>query len=311
MKYFEAWNEPNLHTYIQPQWNGKHERRLRHLRAPAQQLLRGGQGGQPEREGGRRRDGALRRRPRGTRRPQPHQADPLLPGAPLPQREEQEEHCPNGEPTKFDIIAHHPINREDPPRAHALNDGDVEIADFGELTKLLRKAEHLGTPGTGGKHGIWANEVWWQTDPPDKAEGISLKKHAAWTAEAFYLLWKQGASNVTFLQFRDAKYTPGEFTLASYQTGVYTYEGKRKPTADVVAFPFVTDDKGKKLLAWGVAPKSGKLTIERKGKGGFKRVDRLSVKSGKVFKTKIPSAKGKQKLRAKVGGETSPVWVQK
>ena len=131
-------------------------------------------------------------------------------------------------------------------------------------------------------------------------------------AQGLYLLWKQGASNVTFLQFRDAKYTPGEFTLASYQTGVYTYDGKRKPSADAVAFPFVTDPQGKKLLAWGRAPESGKLTIEAKGKGGYKTVKSFNVKAGKVFTEKIAAGDdGKQVLRAKVGGETSVPWTQK
>jgi hypothetical protein len=309
VKYFEAWNEPNLSTYIQPQWDGKrnvssdiYASLLNSFYAevkavdPNAQVVSGGTApyGDP---------------PGGPNRTQPLRFyQELLCLTPKDKRTS----CPNGEKSKFDIIAHHPINREDSPRTHAINRGDIEIADFGELTKLLRKAERLGTTGTGGKHGLWANEVWWQTDPPDKAEGVSLKTHARWTAEALYLLWKQGASNVSFLQFRDAKYTPGEFTLASYQTGVYTYEGKRKPTADAVAFPFVTEKKGRKLIAWGIAPESGKLTIEVKGKGGFKRLDRLSAKAGKVFKTKLPAGDGgKQKLRARVSGETSPVWVQK
>ena len=120
----------------------------------------------------------------------------------------------------------------------------------------MRKAEKLGTPATDGKHELWANEVWWQTNPPDKDEGFSLKTHARFLSQALYLLWKQGASNVSFLQFRDAKYTPGEFTLASYQTGVYTFNGKRKPSADAVAFPFVTDARARSSSHGAVPPRA-------------------------------------------------------
>jgi hypothetical protein len=308
VEYFEAWNEPNLSTYIMPQWDGKQnmasEIYVKLLNAfydsvkgvnPGAKVVVGGTApyGDP---------------PGGPNRTQPIRFyQELL----CLNTKNKKASCPAGMAPKFDIIAHHPINREDAPTEKADNKGDVEIADFKSLVKVLRKAEKQKTPATGGKHEVWANEVWWQTDPPDKAEGVSYKTHARWTSQGLYLLWKQGASNVTFLQFRDAKYTPGEFTLASYQTGVYTFNGKRKPTADAVAFPFVTDPQGKKLLAWGRAPKSGKLTIEAKAKGGYKKVKSFNVKAGKIFKKKIKAGDGKQVLRAKVGGETSVPWTQR
>jgi len=305
----EAWNEPNLSTYITPQWEGKNNEASQIYGAllnafygevkavnPAIQVVSGGTAPYGDPPGG----------PNRTRPERFYQE--LLCLTP----KNKKGACPNGVESSFDIIAHHPINREDAPTVHADADGDIEIADFGELTKVLRKAEKLGTTGTPGKHDIWANEVWWQTNPPDVVEGVPIKTHARWVAQGMYLLWKQGASNVSFLQFRDAKYTKGEFTLATYQTGIYTFDGKRKLSADALAFPFVTERRGGGLLAWGVAPESGKLTIKakQKGAGGFKKVGSAKVKSGKVFTTKL-GIKGKAKLRAKVGGETSVVWDQK
>ena len=316
VEYFEAWNEPNLSTYITPQWDGK-ENAASDIYAklldafyaevkavnPTSEVVSGGTA------------------PYGDDPPKGNQ----LPNRTRPLRFEQEllclstsnkkSKCPNGasKSPSFDIYAHHPINRLDPPEAKADNKGDIEVADFGSLTKVMRKAEKLGTTATGGRHDLWANEVWWQTDPPDKVEGFPWKKHARFTAQALYMLWDEGASNVSFLQLRDAKYTPGEFTLASYQTGVYTFNGKRKPSADAVAFPFVTDRKsGKKLLAWGRAPEAGKLTIEAKtkGDGGYRKVASLRVDDREIF-TKNLKIKGKAKLRAKVGGEKSLVWKQK
>lgn len=304
--YFEAWNEPNLHTYITPQYRGREnvsaDIYVRLLNAayeavksvdPTMKVVTGGTAPYGDPPSGK----ALKTRPLAFYRDLLCLTKKLRRGP-----------CAGGQEAKFDILAHHPINREDPPTAHARNDDDVEVADFGELGKMLRRAERLGTTGTPGRHGLWANEVWWQTNPPDRGEGVSLKTHARWTQQAIYLLWKQGASNVTFLQFRDARYRPGEFTLESYQTGIYTFREQRKPSATAVAFPFVTDRRGKRdLLAWGRAPKSGRLTIEVRRKGGFRRASSFRVEAGEVF-TKSLRLRGGQDLRAKVGGARSLIW---
>jgi hypothetical protein len=307
VEYFQAWNEPNLSTYITPQWKGKKnessELYVALLNAfydevkavnPDATIVSGGTSpyGDP---------------PGGPNRTQPLRfLQEILCLTPKDKRGK----CTKAGKAKAVVFSLHPINREDPPRAKAAFKGDIEIADFHSLTKALKKAERYKTVGTGGKHQFWADEVWWQTNPPDKKEGVSLKTHARWTAEGLSLLWKQGASKVIFLQFRDAKYTPGEPSLASYQTGVYTYEGKRKPSYDAVKFPFVTERKGKKLKAWGIAPESGKLKIEAKGKGGYRKVGSVNAKEGRVFTDNLRVKGNKLKLRAKVGGETSLVWKQ-
>ena len=308
LHYFEAWNEPNLGTYINPQFKGRKNKSagiyvklLNHFYdevkavIPDAEIVTGGTAPYGDKPGKR------------AKKTSPLQfAREVLCLNPKLRRTK----CKTK--AKFDIYAHHPINREDPPTKHAQRRDDVEIADFNELTKTVRKAEKLHTTGTSGRHGLWANEVWWQTNPPDKDEGVPLKTQARWMEQALYLLWKQGASNVSFLQFRDAKYKKGEFTLDSYQTGVYTYKGKPKPSAHAIAFPFVTDRKGKKLLAWGKSPQTGKLTIEAKGKGqgGFRKVRKLNVKADTVFTTRV-NVRGKAKLRARIGKKKSLVWSQR
>ena len=310
VEYFEAWNEPNLSTYITPQWDGKQNMATDLYGAllngfydeikavdPDAKIIAGGTApyGDP---------------PGGPNRTQPIRFyQELL----CLNTKNKQASCPNGEEPKFDIIAHHPINRTDPPTAKADNKGDVEVADFKSLVNVIRAGEKQGTIATPGKHDVWANEIWWQTDPPDKAEGVSYKTQARWYQQAMYMLWDQGASNVTLLQLQDSKYTPGEFTLASYQTGVYTYEGKRKPSANAISFPFVVDGSGKRVTAWGKAPASGKLTVKAKSKGGgYRKLTSFNVKGGQVFNKKIKlKATGKVTLQASVGGDTSEPWVHK
>ncbi|MFN8150900.1 MAG: hypothetical protein U0R24_07215 [Solirubrobacterales bacterium] len=310
INYLEAWNEPNLGTYINPQYRGRKNVSasiyVRMLNAaydevkavdPRMQVVTGGTAPYGDPPSSR----ATKTGPLAFYRE-------LL----CLSRRLKRTRCAAGQRAKFDVLAHHPINRADPPTAHAERADDIEIADFGKLREALRAAERLGTTGTPGRHALWANEIWWQTNPPDTSEGVSYATHARWTQQALYLLWRQGAANVTFLQIRDTKHKPHEYTLDTYQTGIYTYGGKRKPTATAVAFPFVTDRRGgRRLLAWGRPPKSGRLTIEiKRGGGGFRRLTTARVQAGRVF-TKMLHVRGDAKLRARVGGRRSLIWDQR
>lgn len=312
VEYFQAWNEPNLNTYIQPQWKGKKKNMSSEIYVPLlNEFYREVKAVNPQAKIVAAGTAPYGDPPGGPKRTQPLRFfQEML----CLTKKDKKGKCTRAGKPKADIFAHHPINREDPPRAKAAFRGDIEIADVHSLTKAVHRAEKLRTIGTRGKHEVWADEVWWQTNPPDRKEGVPLKTHARWTAEALYLLWRQGVSKVIFLQFRDAKYKKGESPLASYQTGVYTYDGKKKPTYDAVKFPFVTERRGKKskLRAWGIAPASGRLKIEAKSKpGGYKKVGALKVKDGKVFTTKLRVRGNNVKLRASVGGEESPVWNQR
>jgi hypothetical protein len=59
-----------------------------------------------------------------------------------------------------------------------------------------------------------------------------------------------------------------------------------------------------KARVWGKAPKSGKVLVQQKQRGGWKKVARLRVKAGRVFTKKV-RVKGKKPLRAKLRGSKS------
>ena len=85
------------------------------------------------------------------------------------------------------------------------------------------------------------------------------------------------------LQVRDPAQGGGDV-----YAGVYFHNGKPKPALTAFRFPFVTDRTSADVVrAWGKAPRGGRLTIERKHGGGWKRVKRLKVGNGKVFTTKL------------------------
>ncbi len=77
-RWYEIWNEPNLTTYLAPQWVGTQGLLTGHLLPPPERRLLEHQGGRPERAGDQRRNRALRRGPRG-----PADAPGHVPAQPL------------------------------------------------------------------------------------------------------------------------------------------------------------------------------------------------------------------------------------
>lgn len=212
---------------------------------------------------------------------------------------------------KFDVLTHHPINTSGGPRTSAINDDDVSTPDLHNLIEVLRTAEQAGNVKPKGKREVWATELWWESKPPDPA-GTPLNRQANYYAEAIYLLWKQGASMVLPYQVRDDTYN-GHPGRTSFETGAYFVDGTAKPAKRAIQFPFVGDRKSKKkVLIWGLAPRSGKVVITQKGKGK-RKLATLNGRKGTVFKTKVKIRKGtgKHKLEAKVGGIKSRKWKLK
>jgi hypothetical protein len=210
-------------------------------------------------------------------------------------------------PVNFDVFAHHPIdNTGGGPLKSGPNRYDASTPDLGRVVSVLRGAEKAGTTN-GGKHPVWVTEFWWDSKPPNRV-GAPLATQARWIQQSMYLFWKAGASVAINFQIDDSTDRPN--VHAGFQSGVYFIDGRSKPSLTAFRFPFVTDRLNpKSLLAWGKAPESGKLLIQRQQGSRWTTVKRLQVSKGSVFTTKL-SLQGKQRLRAQVGGSKSLVWKQ-
>ncbi len=298
VRWYEIWNEPDLSAYIAPQFNGKKpESPIIYSKllnaaysnikgvAPKAQIISAGLA-------------PYGRKPGGSK---------MHPVTFLQSLFCVQHVKPCGAKPHMDVIADHPIDRKEPPTHSAPNKLDVVIPDLSRIQKVVRaaqKAHHVVAP----KHlPLWVTEFWWETNPPDKNLGVPPLKQAQYIEYGLYSFWKQHVPVAINLQMRDSK-TVGSDPLASYQTGVYYFNEKRKPSYTAFRFPFVVaTPKHKKGLAWGRSPGAGKVTIQKKRKGGFKTVARATGKAGGVFKTKVRAKKG-DVFRAKVGGEKSLGW---
>jgi hypothetical protein len=215
--------------------------------------------------------------------------------------------CPG--PANFDVLAHHPINTSGPPTQHAYHGDDASSADLARIRRVLRAAQR-GRTVSPGPHPIWATEIWWDSDPPRLA-GSPLARQARWIEQAMYLLWRDGASAVVNLRIRDSSAGP-QGVLDGSGSGIYSADGRPKPSAVAFSFPFVTERMRRRhsLRAWGKAPATGKLAIQRRARGHWATVRKLRVRQGAVFAVRL-RLRGKQRLRARVAGIRSLVWKQR
>jgi hypothetical protein len=206
----------------------------------------------------------------------------------------------------FDVFAHQPISNTGGPLQHGFHRFDASTPDLGRVVNLLRGAERLGTL-SGGRHPVWVTEFFWDSKPPNPA-GAPLATQARWIQQSLYLFWKAGADTAISLTIRDTTEFPN--TRNGYQGGLFFLDGRPKPALTAFSFPFVTERINKSTLrAWGKAPESGKLIIQRQQGARWVDIKKLQVSKGAVFQTKL-RLRGKQRLRAIVGNGQSLVWKQ-
>ena len=296
---FQLWAEPNLSTYLNPQFRGRKPVGARHYRKMLRAFYAGIHSVSKRNRvvtGGTAPYGDIPGNKASRTAPALFWREVLcLKGQKLRKRR-----CKK--PAKFDVLAHHPINVGGPER-RALNADDVSTPDIGKLREILRKAQRSGRAlPRKPKKPIWATEIWWDSRPPDP-RGVPERKHARWLAQSLYVLWRQRVERVVWFLIRDQAANGN--SAATGQSGLYTSAGEPKLARRAFAFPFVADRRGGKTKLWGVAPSKGSVRIERKRGGGWKRIRMLRAKGGsRIFIGKVRVRRGAT-LRAVQGNERS------
>jgi len=223
VRHYEAWNEPNLRGFLNPQYKGKrlvasdiYRRMLNafyegvHQVQPGAMVISGGTAPYGDRRGG------------GRTRPLAFLRDLLC-----LKRSLKPKKC--GSKAKLDALAHHPINTSGGPKRSAIHPDDASTPDVKNVVEVLRKAEKANRVGTRGRHQVWLTEFWWETNPPDKCIGVRPERQARWISQALRKFQRQGASVAINFLVRDQPYR-GQCGRADYQTGVFFADGEPKPS---------------------------------------------------------------------------------
>jgi hypothetical protein len=303
VKYFEGWAEPNLALHLAPQWT-KHDGHWR-LVAPGRYrnllnafyagvksvhsdnfVMTAGFAPFGDRIGSDRIDQA--------RTPPAQFVRSLM--CLNGRRSLTPKHCAN--PAHFDAISMDPYETST-PTTHAANPDDVSAPDLGKLTRIVSKAVRVGNALPRARKQLWVTEFSYDSNPPNPT-AVSTAIQARWLEEALYVFWREHASTVVWYLVRDQG---GTDWSTSYYSGVYFRDGQPKPSFTAYRFPFVVMGS----TAWGIAPSSGRLAVQRRVGSSWDTLFSVSATAGAVFTHQV-SAGLHGYFRAVLGGEDSLVW---
>ncbi len=100
------------------------------------------------------------------------------------------------DPPHFDVLDLHPLSVGDPdvPAPSSL---EVSISDASKITDLLEQAERLHTALPSGVKPVWVTEINWES-APQTPDGVPPSLQAAWVSRALHRLWVAGVSLVAW-----------------------------------------------------------------------------------------------------------------
>jgi hypothetical protein len=190
VRLLQAWNEPNLARYLEPQWVAEGRRWSAFSPRLYRQLLNGFYAGVKSVEPS---DTVIAAgiAPEG---------EPAGVGAMAPMTFLEgllclgvaRASCP--QKPHLDVLAFHPLSVFNPD-VPAVSKLDVAVSDIAKVTGLLARAERLHTVLPAGPRPLWVTELNWDSSPPS-SKGVPGSLQAAWISRALHRLWVAGVSLV-------------------------------------------------------------------------------------------------------------------
>jgi hypothetical protein len=304
VRYWQAWNEPNITAYLVPQWSKKgadvspdwYRQMLNsfadaiHAAAPGNVVVSAGLAPFTVNYASVKSIGPLR-----------FMRELLCMSAGA------HPHPVCNAKVKFDIWAQHPYTSGGPFH-HAARPDDVSLGDLPKVKTLLQAAARAGHIVSQGPVRFWVTEFSWDTNPPDK-HGVPVALHARWTAEALHQMWLSGVSAVVWLMLRDDPYPSSPLQAGLFYRGNTIANDRPKPALTAFEFPFVAYLNSGRISVWGETPhqQAGVIAIERRrsGSSAWQRIATLRTQAG-VFKATLRvAATPRDWLRAQLLGSST------
>ena len=103
---------------------------------------------------------------------------------------------------------------------------------------------------------------------------------------------------------------PGSDYATSYFSGIYFFNGTKKPSYTAYSFPLVVSAVATKAQIWGIAPQSGKVAVQERIGGRWKTIHTFHSRAGAVFTALVaPPTSNKAAYRAVDGATASLTWT--
>jgi len=226
--------------------------------------------------------------------------------------------CP--QPPHFDTLAFHPLSVGDPDAPAALAT-DVAISDAAKITSLLRRAERLRTALPSARKALWVTELNWES-APQAAGGVAPAMQAQWVSRALHRLWVAGVTQVDW-QFLVDPYpalraaTPtGGLIEYPRPAGLYSAgpDGdieQARPKRFLTGFQLPFDPlraAPRAIRVWALLQRPGeRATLQvRARNGSWRTLARLRANRAGVLNALV-ARRGAARLRLQAGGLTSAV----
>jgi len=312
----QAWNEPNLARYLEPQWvasGGRWEpfspvlyrQMLNAFYAavkavsPADRVIAAGLAPNGDRAGA------------GRMAPVTFLQSLLcLHSAPSTAG------CP--QTTDFDVLAIHPLSVGNPDLA-AASSKDVSLSDLAKVRQLLDQAVRARTVGPAGPKPLWVTEINWESNPPSRS-GVPARLQAHWLSRGLHRLWIAGVSAVIWQFLSDpvglklGTPTGGQIP-ESRPAGLYTagsVAGPLRPKPFLSGFALPFDPlryNGRLVRVWALLSRprmAARLQVQR-GRA-WKTVATLAANRFAVVNALV-ALTGRAELRLVTRSATSAAWT--
>jgi hypothetical protein len=188
-----------------------------------------------------------------------------------------------GEKIHFDIWSHHPYTSGGPTH-HAYSANDASLGDLPEMHDVLNAGVKSGNIVSSRPVEFWVTEFSWDSDPPDP-KAVPIHLQARWVAEALYRMWTTGVSLVTWFTLRDEPLFESFYQSGLFFGGASWATARPKPAFTAFRFPVVGIPIRGGFLVWGRTPsgKPGSVIIQQSFKGGWNRLAILRTDQFGIF----------------------------
>jgi hypothetical protein len=322
VRLLQAWNEPNLARYLEPQWIAQNGSWLAFSPLVYRELLNGFYAGvksaepsdvvivagvAPNGEAA----GAGRMAPIQFLRSLLCLTPATVPGS---------GGCPD--PPHFDVLDFHPLSVGDPD-APAPSSLEVSISDAAKITRVLRDAQHAHTALPAGAKPVWVTELNWES-APRTPQGVPPGLQARYVSRALHRLWIAGVSLVAWQFLVDpypalrAERPTGGGVEYQRPAGLYS-AGPGGDVALAEPKPFLTGFElpfdplrvdARHIRVWALlgAPFEHAVLQRQTRGGGWRTIARLHAGASAVLNALI-RARGTLRLRLRASSLTSAVAV--
>ncbi len=242
--------------------------------------------------------------------------------------ERKSRYCKKGfKPATADGFAYHPHGTVFSPTKSFPNRDEASLADFRSrllrtLDGIQRRGRFLNAGSRTKKFGVYFTEYGYQTNPPDPFGGVTRSQQRDWVQQGTYLAWRQPRVKM-LIQYlwRD---DPLGKSYSGWQSGLYSFDGRRKPLRAAFPNPLWIDLPKRRRTAtvWGqVRPGDrAEVTVQKRtrtrwntlrkvktnsrGYFAFKTVVR--TKTSFRYRYKLADAAGKQRTHSSLTMTVTP-----